>query len=138
MKGLDQIPPEIRKAYVSTVNVYNTKEWSATAMLCRRVLEGIVKHLLPEDERDAPLAQQLRSLGAKVDLAKPLTGLADALRQGGNLGAHFDLTVEPGQEMASKMVDLLEYLIEYLFILPGNVESLRRRVRAEEQVGALP
>ena len=128
MEGLDKIPSEIGKAYASTVNVYNAGEWTATAVLCRRVLEGIAKALLPEAKQNKPLAQQLNDLPTEVDLAKPITSLADALRKGGNLGAHFDLSKEPDEATASQMVDLLEYLMEYLFVLPADVDSLHQIV----------
>lgn len=39
------------RAYKSAVNVYNLGEWSATVVLCRRLLEGITKSLLPETEQ---------------------------------------------------------------------------------------
>jgi len=128
MRGIDKVPSEIAKAYASTVNVYNAGEWTATAVCCRRVLEGVAKNLLPEDMQKKPLAHQLNDLKTKVDLAKPLTSLADALRKGGNLGAHFDLEREPDEATASQMVDLLEYLMEYLYVLPADVESLHKIV----------
>lgn len=128
MAGMDKIPTEIGRAYASTVNVYNAGEWTATAVLCRRVLEGIAKNLLPEEKQKKPLAQQLTDLTTEVDLAKPLTSLADAIRKGGNLGAHFDLEREPDETTASQMVDLLEYLMEYLYVLPADVDSLHKIV----------
>jgi hypothetical protein len=126
--GIDKMPPEIGKAYASTVNVYNAREWTATAVCCRRVLEGIAKNFLPPAMQNKPLAQQLSDLKANVDLAKPLTALAEALRKGGHLGAHFDLERAPDQAAASQMVDLLEYLIQYLYVLPAEVESLHDTV----------
>lgn len=128
ISGIDKIPPDIGRAYVSTVSVFNAGVWPATATCCRRVVEGIAQNLLPEDMQNKPLAQQLDELKTKVDLTKPLTSLADALRKGGNLGAHFDLAKEPDESTASQMVDLLEYLIEYLYILPAQVESLHKTV----------
>ncbi len=124
MAGLDKIPEDIGRAYASTVNVFNAGEWTATAVLCRRVLEGIAKNLLPEDKQKRPLAQQLSELASEIDLSRPLTSLAEAIRKGGNLGAHFDLDREPDEPTASQMVDLLEYLMEYLYVLPADVDSL--------------
>lgn len=128
IEGMDKIPREIGKAYASTVNVYNAGEWTATAVCCRRVLEGIAKDLLPDDKQRKALAQQLSDLPSEVDLAKPITSLADALRKGGNLGAHFDLDTEPDETTASQMVDMLEYLMKYLYVLPADVDSLHQIV----------
>jgi hypothetical protein len=118
----------LHRAYESTINVYNTREWTATAVLCRRLLEGITKTLLPSEEHDKPLAKQLEILPNKTDLHRPIMTLAHAIRKGGNLGAHFDLEKEPNEETTKLMVDLIDYLIEYLFILPQRIEELNNYV----------
>lgn len=121
---LDEFSEDLQRAYTSAVNVFNTREWTATAVLCRRLLEGISLSLLPEDQRKGPLSRQLQALSEHRDLKQPILTLADAIRKGGNLGAHFDLEREPDEETVSLMIDLLDYLIEYLFILPKRIERL--------------
>ena len=54
--------------------------------------------------------------------------LSDAIREGGNLGAHFDFEREPNEETATQMIELLDYLIEYLFILPKRIENLKNAI----------
>jgi hypothetical protein len=56
--------------------------------------------------------------------------LADAIRKGGNLGAHFDSEKEPNDEIAGLMVDVLDYLIEYLFILPNRIKNLHEKIES--------
>ena len=63
-------------------------------------------------------------------VAAPIMSLADALREGGNLGAHFDLEREPTKEVAEEMLDLLDDFIEYLFLLPHKIEELKNRIDA--------
>jgi hypothetical protein len=128
MAGLDKVPPLIAKAYISAINVYNTKEWNGTAMLTGRTLEGLVKGLMPEGKRERPLAQMLAELPKEIDLTKTLTTLVDGLRKGRNLGAHFDLQRETSEEVARMMVEMLEYFLEYLYILPGQVDELHNRL----------
>jgi hypothetical protein len=108
---------------MAALNVFNAAVWTATAGSCRRVLEGIVKNLLPEDSQKGPLYEQLNKLKLNIDLNKPLMSLAEALREGGNLGAHFEESREPDQPTASQMLDYLEYLMEYFYVLPAEVES---------------
>jgi len=117
-----------RRAYESAINVYNLKDWNATAIACRRLLEGMSKTQLPEAEQKLPLARQLQELPKHRDLSKPILLLADAIRKGGNLGAHFDLEREPNEETATLMIELLEYIIEYLFIIPKRVEKFHNEV----------
>jgi len=130
IEGENLMPARIRKAYHGCLGVYNAGVWSATATLCRRTLEGIVADLLPEPERKGGLAEQLNKLSESVDLSKPLITLSEALRQGGNIGAHFDLDKEPDQETAQAMLDLIEYLLEYVYTLPKMVQALNQRLTA--------
>ena len=87
----EQIGDALKRAYTSTVNVFNSAEWSATAVLTRRLLEGVTKSLLSEEEQKLPLAKQVEKLPSVKDLSAPIMTIANAIRKGGNLGAHFDL-----------------------------------------------
>ncbi len=118
------IPGPLLKAFVSTVDAFNTSNYVATAVCCRRTLEGIFKYLIPKDQQRQPLAVMIRKVAEEKDLAAPLSSLSHAIRSGGNLGAHFDAEKEPTFEMAREMVKLLQYLIEYLYVLPQEIEKL--------------
>lgn len=118
----------MKEAYESALNVFNVGEWNATSVLCRRVLEGITKDILPPDSKKQNLSRNLLELPKHLDLQKPILTLADALRKGGNLGAHFDLEKKPDKKIAGQMIDLLDYLIEYIYILPVDIESLHNEI----------
>lgn len=124
----EDVPDALARAYISAINVYNAGEWNAAATLVRRALEGVTKTQLPDESTPSNLASQLEALADHLELDKPLIGLAHALRKGGNLGAHFDLEHEADRQTASLMLDLLDYLLEYLYVLPGRVEKLDSRV----------
>ena len=128
MAGLDKVPGAVAKAYVSAINVYNAKEWNGTAVLTGRALEGLVKSLMPDGKKNQVLAQMLKDLPTEIDLSKTLTTLVDGLRKGRNLGAHFDLEREANQDVAEMMIEFLEYFLEYLYILPGQVEELHNQL----------
>ncbi len=118
----------LQTAYESALNVYNVGEWTATSVLCRRLLEGITQDLLPDENKKLNLNKKLMELPKYLDLQKPILTLADALRKGGNLGAHFDLEKTPDKKIASQMLDLLDYLIEYIYILPNRIEGLHNEI----------
>jgi hypothetical protein len=133
LKGIEDaenLQRGIKNAYFSTINVLNSREWNATSVLCRRVLEGITKSFIPEDLKNRTLAAQLNELPKHIDLSEPILTLADAIRKGGNLGAHFDTDKEPNDEVAGLMVDVLDYLIEYLFILPNRIKNLHDKIES--------
>ena len=135
--GAESMPTAVRQAYQDTIDVFNAGVWSATATQTRRTLEGIVHELLPEEERRGPLAQQLRKLAESesVDLAQPLITLSNALRESGNIGAHFDLTRTTDRATAQAMLDLIDYLIEYIYALPEMIEELNRKVQQLDRKG---
>lgn len=60
--------------------------------------------------------------------------LADAIRKGGNLGAHFDLEKEPSEDISKLMVDMLDYLIEYIYILPNRIQSLHDKIESLSKI----
>ena len=120
----NHLPDALQRAYESTVQAFNSKNYTATAVCCRRTLEGIFKYRLPDEDKGLSLARAIDKIKESEDLAKPLNNLSHAIRHGGNLGAHFDMEKEPDAEMSEAMVDLLEYLIEYLYTLPSQIERL--------------
>ncbi|MGX4583080.1 DUF4145 domain-containing protein [Paenibacillus chitinolyticus] len=124
----DRFSKSMLRAYKSAINVYNFGEWAATVVLCRRLLEGITKSLLPESEQSKPLNKQLELLASHVELQKPLLTLAHAIRVGGNFGAHFDLEREPDEILSKYAIDMLDYIIEYLYVLPRRIEELHSHI----------
>lgn len=126
----DVISPALKKAYQSALNVLAIGEAEATAASCRRVLEGILRKVLPEDVTTTNLARRIQALTSQHEaLARPLIELSDSLREGGNsLGAHFSDETETTIEDAARMVDLLDYLMTYLFVLPQQIHRFRSEV----------
>lgn len=121
---------KIEVEYRSAVDTYNTNQWAACAVLCRRTLEGIVQRKFPDiAKRNDSLAAQLNELSATTTLLTPIRNVTEALRKGGNAGAHFDIELNPDHEVASLMLDLLDFVVEYIFTLEEKSRSLKRRVQ---------
>ena len=128
---LTDIPEPLLRAFLSTIDAFNSRNYSATAVCCRRTLEGIFKYLVDETKRGAPLGKLIEAATADVDLAEPLKTLSHAIRTGGNLGAHFDIEREPDEVIAREMVELLDYLISYLYVLPKAIRRLEESLAKE-------
>ena len=120
----DNVPEPLRRAYDSTVDAFNSKNYVATAVCCRRTLEGIFKHLVSDEKKALPLFKMIKEVEETIDLAAPLSRLSHAIRAGGNLGAHFDENLEPSEPLATHMVELVEYLLTYLYVLPERINGL--------------
>jgi hypothetical protein len=127
--GAAEIPPQLQRAFASTIDSFNSSNYTATAVGARRTLEGIFQYLLPENERNKPLARLIEAATGSVDLAAPLKSLSHAIRGGGNLGAHFDPDKEPDENMARQMLELLDYLISYLYVLPKKITDLESNLQ---------
>jgi hypothetical protein len=125
------VPDPLKRSFVSTVDAFNARNFVATSVCCRRTLEGIIKYLLPEEKRKGNLVKLINDAASTLDLAAPLRSLSHAIRDGGNLGAHFDEEKEPTEEMARQMVELLDYLIAYLYVLPREIEGLEKSLGKE-------
>ena len=135
ISGLDAtsaFPEKLGRAYASAIRTFNVRECIGSTVLCGRLLEGLLKELLPENSEHRNIADGLKQLPKHVKLYEPLLKLADGIRKGRNIGAHFDPEKEPDQEITEMMLDLLDYLIEYLFILPDRVDRLHKRLAGEK------
>jgi hypothetical protein len=128
IENLPNIPKDLIRAYTSALNVHQSRENTATAVMSKRVIESILKHFLGEKSKDQPLSKQLEMLPDHLDLAKPIQSLSDLLATNGSLNRMLDLDTEMDYETTSLLMDLLESLIEYLFVLPGRIEVAHNKI----------
>ncbi|MCM3690478.1 hypothetical protein [Neobacillus niacini] len=128
IESLPNIPKDLIRAYRSAINVHQTRENSATAVMSKRVIESILKHFLKEKSKGQPLSQQLEILPNHVDLAKPIQSLSQLLQAESSLNKMLELETEMDYETTSLLVDLLENIIEYLFVLPGKIEVTHNKI----------
>ena len=128
-----ELSAPLKAAYKSAVQVVSAKQLNAGAAMCRRLLEGIAKTVLPIEKHGFVLAKQLEELPKHRDLGKPLVDLAHAIRQGGNFGAHFDFENETDEHAATLMLELCEDLMVYLFTLPVQIRELQTKINLLRQ-----
>jgi hypothetical protein len=127
LPGLDEadgFSGKVEKAYVEAISAYNARQWIPAAVMCGRALEGVTKSLLPKDKRKLNFARQLRELPDHIDLEKTISDLTDGIRKGRNIAAHFDEEIEIDEPVAAMLLDLLDSIVEYLFVLPHKIERL--------------
>jgi hypothetical protein len=133
LESLPNIPRDLIRAYRSSINVFESRENSATAVMSKRVIESILKHFLKEKSKGQPLSQQLEILPNQVDLAKPIQSLSHLLSTDGSLHRVLELETEMDYETTALLMDLLESLIEYLFVLPGKIEVTHNKIAKKFQ-----
>lgn len=127
--ALGNISEALREAYTEATSTLAGRHWSSSANQARRTLEGLVKHLLEDHGYAMPdrpvLAHLLAALPKHVDLGKPLTDTAEAVKDGGNLASHYDALTTATPDLAVRMVELVEAMVDYLLVLPDMVDRLR-------------
>jgi hypothetical protein len=102
--------------------------YPAATVSGRRALEGLFKYLVPIEKQKLPLNKLIEEVADNPDLLKPIRNLSHAIREGGNLGAHFDMEREPGAEIARAIIELLDYLVIYLHVLPRRIQELENKL----------
>lgn len=117
---LTNIPTIIQKEYEATLNVQNISS-NACAVLARRTLEAILIH---ENAAGRTLMEKINSLIKSERIPPLLADVAHLGRQIGNLGAHFDKGDATKEDVAI-MLSFLETILEYLYVLPGKVATVR-------------
>jgi hypothetical protein len=133
-------PQRIAKSYKDAIDSFNQGCASLSITACGRVVEGIAKTNFPKassNNQISKLFQKLDKESQNLDeefqnLLSPLLSLGEALRIGRNTGGHFDFNIEPDRELASKILDLTEFLIQYVYILQLEAAKVQELIDALE------
>lgn len=118
------IAKDLLRAYISVLNVSQSKDNSATAVMSKRVLESILKNFLGEKIKGQTLSQQFEQLPKHVDLTTPLKTLSHLVHPDSPFNEMLELEREIDDDSVALLIELLESLIDYLFVLPGKIESV--------------
>ena len=125
---LQALSGPLARSYDSAVKLYNHAEWGASALTVRHLLESLAARLLPADKRGLPLPRQLEALPRDLDLARPLQDIAQLMAPDGAFGRHFDDETAIDRVTAEHLLELVEQLIQYLVVLPGEMADLKSRI----------
>src|ERR1035438_1505377 len=105
------IPTPIRQSYREAVLCFKTKAFTASAIMCRKTLEGLcVEHGV----KAGNLSRSLKELKEKGLIEGRLLEWAEALRNFGNEAAH-DVRVTISAQDAKDIIVFTEALLEYVF-----------------------
>ena len=96
--------------------------------MTKRVLEGINKSFLKDKVEGQELSEQLKLLSDHINFSKPIQQLSELVKGDQKLYKTLELELNPDEEMADLFIELLNSLIEYLFILPSKIDSIYERV----------
>ena len=135
----NNFPSHLYESYEEAVNCHRYRRWRATVTECGRALEIISKDRFPTAEERKKLKKIGESSGQIISedipevLFKPIISLNQAIRLGRNSGAHFNITKPADEEIATEVLDMLEYVIEYFYSLPNRVEKIKKELKDKEE-----
>jgi hypothetical protein len=122
-----RLPAPLKSAYTEAVSCFKSKAYTATAIMCRKTLEGIcVEH----GTKGHNLVANLKELKDKGVIESRLFEWADALRISGNEAAH-DVTVTTSAEDARDILEFTNALLEYVFTFRDKFEEFKTRRSAK-------
>lgn len=131
------LPAAIRAAFEEAATCYRSKAFTATAIMCRKTLEGICHEHQVAERTLAKALEKLRDTGV-IDAR--LFEWADALRLFGNDAAH-DVSVVINGSDARDILDFTRALVEYVFTFQERFQAFKKRrdlAAAGQQVLAHP
>ena len=121
------IPIPIRQAYQEAVVCFKAKAFTASAIMCRKTLEGLcVEHGVKSEN----LSKSLKELKEKGLIEGRLLEWAEALRNFGNEAAH-EVSVTIASQDAKDIIEFTEALIEYVFTYRDRFDAFQKRRKKE-------
>jgi hypothetical protein len=117
------LPEPLKAAYGEAIACFKSKAYTATAIMCRKTLEGIcVEHGVS----GRTLVSSLKELKDKGIIENRLYEWADALRISGNEAAH-DVSVTISADDARDILEFTNALLEYVFTFRDKFEEFKNR-----------
>ena len=118
-----RLPAQLKSAYSEAISCFKAKAYTATAIMCRKTLEGIcVEH----GAKGNNLVANLKELKDRGVIENRLFEWADALRISGNEAAH-DVAVTISPEDARDILEFTNALLEYVFTFRDKFEEFKKR-----------
>jgi hypothetical protein len=117
------IPSVLRSAYDETRACFRAKAYTATAIMCRKILEGIADQ---NKIKVKNLASALKEMKDKGIIESRLYEWADALRISGNEAAH-GVNSKISPQDAKDILEFTHAILEYVFTFQEQFEQFRKR-----------
>ena len=117
------LPEPLRVAYAEAFACFKSKAYTATALMCRKALEGICAE---HGAKGRNLVSSLKELKDKGVIENRLYEWADTLRISGNEAAH-DVAIRISAEDAKDILEFTNALLEYVFTFRDKFEEFKKR-----------
>jgi hypothetical protein len=123
-----ELPQPIKNAYQEALSAFKAKAYTASAIMCRKTLEGICS---VHGIQAKSLASAIKEMKSKGIIESRLFEWAEALRISGNEAAH-DVETTISAQDANDIVEFTDALLEYVFTFKDKFnEFIARRKKTD-------
>lgn len=122
------IPAPIRAAFDEATRCLRADAYTASAIMCRKVVEGICVAL---DASKGNLAASLEELADRGIIESAILDWSNHLRLYGNDAAH-NVNVQISEAEARDLIDFSRAIVEYVFTFRQRFEAFRARRQEHE------
>lgn len=119
----DELPTQIKAAIRDAEDAFRAGLFSPALTSAGRALEGLLKYLAKSEGR-SNLNKLVDDFCGSEAATEPINKLSHAIRNGRNVGAHFDELVTPNAEAAQLIIELLQSFIAYFFVFDQKATRL--------------
>lgn len=123
----ESIPDSVLQYCKTAQEIYFSGNLMATNVLIKTALETIFDDFLPLGNSRGELSMMIRDSISSINHNEPLAKLSSSTKKLGDLHTLFEKHHGTDQDTADAMMQLLETLIMYLYILPSRFKSLEER-----------
>ena len=120
----DVMPGAVLQYCKTAQDIYFSGNLMATNVLIKTALETVFDDFLPTGNSRGNLPSMIRDSISTINHNEPLAKLSSSTGKQGDLAALFKNHNGTNKETADAMMQLLETLIEYLYVLPSKFKQL--------------
>lgn len=124
----DTIPDSVLQYCKTAQDIYFSGNLMATNVLIKTALETVFSDFLPVGNSRGDLSKMIRDSISSINHNEPLAALTASTRKDGDLYTLFQRHHGTDQETADAMIQLLETLITYLYVIPAQFKELEARI----------
>jgi len=123
LKISKSLPLPIQKAFTEAQSCFRSKAYTASAIMCRKTIEGICAVHNTNSRNLMTALKKLKEMGI---IEQRLHEWADQLRIAGNEAAH-DVDINVSLEDARDVLEFTNALLEYVFTFRERFDSFKKR-----------
>ena len=123
----ETIPDSVLQYCKTAQDIYFSGNLMATNVLIKTAMETVFNDFLPIGNSRGELSKMIRDSISTINHNEPLANLTASTRKDGDLHTLFKRHHGTDQETADAMMQLLETLITYLYVLPAQFKELEAR-----------